>query len=66
MIAENEIEKRNQFVVRLTRSINHGRAARTMTCRFVELVIVAASKLPVAGGEQKRRTDVRHADCLRN
>jgi len=38
--------------VRLTRSIEHGRPARTTTWRFVELAIVAASELLVAAGEQ--------------
>jgi hypothetical protein len=66
MEAENEIEKRDHIRRALTRSIEHDRAAPHHDCRFVAFAVVAASKLPVAGGEQKRRTDVRHADCLRN
>jgi hypothetical protein len=38
--------------VRFTRSIKQGRAARTTTCRFVKLAIVAASELLVADGAQ--------------
>jgi hypothetical protein len=36
----------------LTRSIKHGRPAGATTWRFVELAIIAASELLVAGGEQ--------------
>jgi len=59
-------ETAGSFVVRSAHSIRRGRTARAKTRRFVALAIIAASELPIATGEQKRRTDVRHASCLRN
>jgi hypothetical protein len=49
-------ETAGSFVVRSADSIRRDRAARTKTRRFVALAIVTASELPIATGEQKRRT----------